>query len=79
MKKLSPNIAEFTEVELVILEVHNLLMDQGHDPNEAVNIIFGTAVHPGLRSPTPMLDDVLTPAFLAWLRSSTDRVKEATP
>lgn len=71
MKRIAPNVAEFTETELLVLEIHQLLMDQGHDPNEAINIIYGNSIPRGLRSETPLLDEVLTPPFLSWMRGLT--------
>lgn len=68
MKRIDDHTIEYeSDAELVVKEIHDLLLDQGHSPGEALIILRGSRVPAGLRSETPTLDRVLTPEFVTWL------------
>jgi hypothetical protein len=67
MKRISARVVELTMMETLVAEVHSLLMDQGFSQGEAVIAMRGATVSPGLRTPSPVLDSVLTPEFVDWM------------
>jgi hypothetical protein len=69
MKRVSDDTVEFTHDELIIREIHDLLLDQGYDQGTATDMIFGCEVPIYLRSKTPTLDKVMQDVdFIAYLR-----------
>lgn len=67
MKRIDRNTVELSEQELLVHEIHDLLLDQGYSQGDAMILLRGSCVPVGLRSPTPMLDKLLTPEFVDWL------------
>jgi hypothetical protein len=67
MIRIDEDTAEFTDAELLVREIHELLLDQGHSQGDAMIMLRGALVPEGLRTPTPLLDAVLTPEFVDWL------------
>jgi hypothetical protein len=67
MKRISDNEVELTQAEQLFSELFNIQLDQGHSCPEAIARLAGGRVNPGLRSPTPTLDAILTADFVVWL------------
>jgi hypothetical protein len=67
MKRIDDRTVELTDQEMLIEEIHDLLMDQGFSQGDALITLRGSRVAEGLRSPSPILDAVLTPEFADWL------------
>ena len=67
MRRIDDTTVELNEQERLFAELFNLQLDQGVGLAEAIARLSGAVVTPGLRSPTPMLDAVLTPDFVEWL------------
>lgn len=65
----TPIEVELTDVEYVVAEIHSLLMDQGMAQGDAMIMLRGALVAPGLRTDTPTLDAVLSPEFVGMLTS----------
>lgn len=59
MKRINDNTVEYTDRERIIVEIHEMLVDQGHSPGMALLIIRGAMLPPpGARSYTPVLDAI---------------------
>lgn len=67
MKRIDDRTVELTDQEQLVGEIHDLLMDQGYSQGDAMILLRGSRVPEGLRSPSPHLDQVLTPEFVDWL------------
>lgn len=68
MRRIDEHTVHFdNDVELVISEIHDLLLDQGYSQGDALILLRGSRVPEGLRSPTPVLDAALTPELASWL------------
>jgi len=67
MERISKNEFRLTDAEMLVSEIYGLLLDQGHGCEDAIIILRGAKVPPGLRTPTPQLDAVLTPEFTHFL------------
>lgn len=68
MKRIDSSTVEFTDEELLVTEIFELLLDQGYSQGTAVDLIFGCSIPGNLRSETPNLDKVMTADFVAYLR-----------
>lgn len=67
MKRIDDNTVEHTDFEMIVEEIHSMLVDQGYDQGTAVIMLRGSNVPEALRTPTPFLDEILTPDFVAHL------------
>jgi hypothetical protein len=67
MKKISDTETEFTDEEMLVMEIHELLLDQGMSQGEAMIVLRGSRVPEELRTETPYLDAILTPEFVDYL------------
>lgn len=64
----NPRELELTPEEMIVKDVHDRLMDLGHDQGTALMMLMGSKVSDGLRSPAEALDRVLADEqFLAYL------------
>jgi len=62
-----PKVVELTELEQLVSELYNIQLDQGHGCLEAMIVLRGAEIPPGLQSDTPVLNRVLTPELVDWL------------
>lgn len=46
MKRINDNTVEYTDRERIIVEIHEMLVDQGHSPGMALLIIRGAMLPP---------------------------------
>lgn len=67
MPRIDDRTWEHSPEELIVAEIHERLVDQGHDSGTALLILSGARVPESLRSPAPNLERVLTPEFRVWL------------
>lgn len=67
MIRVDERTVELTELEQLFRELFELQLDQGRSLAEAVAVLAGGRIPPGLRSPSPILDGVLTPDFVEYL------------
>lgn len=68
MKRLDVRTVALTEAEQLLVEIHDLLMDQGFGVVEAVELLLGSKVPIHLKAETPALDAAISPEFIAYLR-----------
>ena len=67
MIRLDSQTVELSDDEMLISEIVEVLLDQGYSQGDAVILIRGSKVADRLRTPTPFLDQVLTPEFTSYL------------
>lgn len=67
MKQINECTWEFTEQEMLVMEIHELLLDQGMSQGEAMIVLRGSRVPEELRTETPYLNAILTPEFVEHL------------
>lgn len=67
MERLGKGEFKLSEQEALVSEIYELLLDQGDSCENAIIRLRGARVPPGLRSPSPYLDAVLTPEFTHFL------------
>jgi hypothetical protein len=67
MRRIDERTVELTDEEELVHELYNIQLDRGHGCAEALVVLAGYDVPPGLRSETPKLNAVLTPEFSQWL------------
>jgi hypothetical protein len=67
VKHIGDHMVEFTDEEALVHEIHEMLMDRGYSQGQALTMLLGTDVPPGLRGNTPRLNKVMTPDFVAYL------------
>jgi hypothetical protein len=67
MKRLDARTVELTEQEQLVKELYDIQLDQGHGCAAALMRLAGHDLPPGLRTPTPILDSILTVDFVSWL------------
>lgn len=67
MNQIDARTVELSPAESLVEEIHALLLDQGYSQGDALILLRGSRVPDGCRTPTPLLDHVLTPEFAAYL------------
>lgn len=67
MRRIDKNTVELTDEEWIVNEIVAHLLDQGWNQEDAVILIRGSKVPEGLRTPSPVLDRILTPEFTDYL------------
>lgn len=60
-----PTLVELTTAEAVLVEIMDNLLDRGFTQGDAMIVLRGSDLP--LRHPCPVLDEVLTPEFVAYL------------